>query len=229
MKFRDFLAKKIPYLGKLKRFTVALINKVNQKSSYSQHKEDIFLVDYFNQNKLDPKEWTYIDVGANHPSDISNTCLLYNNGLSGIIVEPNKELIKLFKWFRPKDLRLQLGCSNKSSVLQFFVSKTPVVSSFENDWMGSEVYDSYFVPVMRLDEAVANLINKRIFLVSIDVEGLNYEVLEGSQETINKSLFLCIEFDSKDDITRYEKLLGDSFTISKVLGCNAIFKNLKFE
>jgi FkbM family methyltransferase len=226
--FRYIFVKYFNFLGKYKRFFIALKDVYIYKSKYSQHGEDVFFLDYINKKNIRINDYIYIDVGANHPTDISNTFLLYKNGMNGFIIEPNLELLNLFKFFRRKDLIFPIGVSNESNMSQFFISKTPVLSSFKKDWRNSEISVSYYVPIMTLDDALRNNISKPIFLISIDVEGLNKEVLEGAIKVISKSLLVCIEFENINDKINYCSILGPSFKPLIDLGCNTIFENIDF-
>ena len=222
---KKFLIRYFPFLGKYKRFLKAIQHSIQNIDTYSQHKEDIFFIDYIKKNNLSITNYIYVDVGANHPTDISNTFLLYKNGMKGIIVEPNQELINLFKFFRKKDILFNIGVGNVTSMLNFFVSKTPVISSFIDSWGDSDISDNYFVPVMLLDDALRNIEQKPIFLLSIDVEGMNTEALEGAKETFSKSLLVCIEWDDLNEKEKYSKILGSNFNPIIDLGCNKIFEN----
>lgn len=225
---KKFLIRYFPFLGKYKRFLKAIQHSIQNIDTYSQHKEDIFFIDYIKKNNLSITNYIYVDVGANHPTDISNTFLLYKNGMKGIIVEPNQELINLFKFFRKKDILFNIGVGNVTSMLNFFVSKTPVISSFIDSWGDSDISDNYFVPVMLLDDALRNIEQKPIFLLSIDVEGMNTEALEGAKETFSKSLLVCIEWDDLNEKEKYSKILGSNFNPIIDLGCNTIFENKNF-
>jgi FkbM family methyltransferase len=219
-----FLINNFPYLGRFKRLAKAWFHNISPvKTSYSQHQEDKYIFEFLQQYDLTGA--VYIDVGANHPSDISNTYLLYRNGFQGIIVEPNQELIGLFRRFRKKDIALMIGCSNMNTILPFHISKTPVLSSFSNDRQDLNIFKTHYLPVMQLDAAVLNIPFDFISLLSIDVEGLNYEVLEGSKQCIERSLLICIEYDGEEDKQRYISLLGPGFQLSQEFGCNMLFIN----
>jgi FkbM family methyltransferase len=190
--------------------------------SYSQHREDILFWEYL--SAFDLKNSVYVDVGANHPSDISNSYLLYRKGLRGIVVEPNLELVRLFRQVRKKDIPLNIGCGSTNTILPFTVSKTPVLSSFSES-RDVNGYKRSYLPVMRLDDALQHLSFDFINLLSIDVEGMNYEVLLGAKESIQKTLLLCLEFDGEDDRQRQLGLLPPQFELIKECGCNLILKN----
>ncbi|MEO6669114.1 MAG: FkbM family methyltransferase [Ferruginibacter sp.] len=221
--FKDFLIKHFPSLGKYKRFIVAVVNSIAAvKKSYSQHGEDVFILETLQQYDLQGS--MYLDIGANHPTDISNTYLLYRHKMQGIIIEPNEELIKLFRRFRKRDIPLMIGCSNTNAILKFNISSTPVVSSFSDDH-SINIHRSVYLPVMKLDDAIRNLPIGFISFLSIDVEGLNYEVLEGGKNTIAKCLLICIEFDTEADRQKISVLLQADFDFLKTFGCNLFFIN----
>lgn len=192
------------------------------RDSYSQHREDAFIWQILQRYNLEGS--VYIDIGANHPTDISNTYLLYRNGLRGLVVEPNRELLNLFSRFRKGDILLPIGCSNINAVMPFHVSKTPVVSSFEAE-SAVNVYRTEYLPVMRADEAFSRFSFSFVNLFSIDVEGLNKEVLEGATETIKRSLIVCIEFDSPEEKKEIIQIMGEGFELLQTFGCNMIFLN----
>jgi FkbM family methyltransferase len=222
---RKFLIKYFPSFGRYKRFLVAVIHKVFVKSSYSQYQEDTFFLDFLEKHKIDVCNYIYVDVGANHPTDISNTYLLYRKGMSGIVLEPNRELCRLFKFARGRDTVLNIGCSNFSGITRFNVSKTPVLSSFRKEWQDSDIYLSYLVPVLRLDDALRNIYDKDIFLLTVDTEGYNYMTLEGSVQTLKKSLLVCLEWDEENEKKNYEILLAPDFSFLQDFGCNSIYLN----
>jgi FkbM family methyltransferase len=225
---KDILVNHFPQLGRYKRWAKAWMDHVAPvKPSYSQHREDIFIWEYLKGYPL--KGSVYVDVGGNHPSDISNSYLLYRHGLEGIVVEPNQELIGLFRKFRKKDIALGIGCSNTNAILPFHISKTPVLSSFSEDREDLNVYRTRYLPVIRLDDALQKFTVKFVSLLSIDVEGLNYEVLEGAQKTAERSLLVCLEYDNDDDRRRLLSLLGDQFELIKEFGCNMLLVNRRLE
>lgn len=226
---KNFIIEYFPWLGMIKRFFHALYHQLLLKNSYSQFGEDAYLYDLI--KKIDVSEYSYVDVGANHPTSISNTYLLYRSGMSGIVIEPNSELITLFKIFRRRDIPLQIGCSNFTSISPFHISKTPVVSTFtkEHNFYNSNNVDRVrYVPVMKLDDALSNLNQTLISLLNIDVEGWNKEVLMGARNTCENVAVLCIEFDSDEDLIEYKNILGSKFMMDRIFGCNVIFINRRF-
>jgi FkbM family methyltransferase len=221
--FKKIIINNFAFLGKYKRLFVALRDNVlSTKYTYSQHQEDVFIKKEL--GKYDLKGSIYIDVGANHPTDISNTYMLYRMGYSGIIIEPNQEFSKLYSSFRRKDIVLGIGCGNKAEMLKFNISKTPVISSFSNE-RDINIYKSVYVPIMPLDSAVKNIYFSFVSLLNIDVEGLNYEVLEGALQTLKKSLLICIEYDTPEEEEKIKTFLINDFAFIKKVSCNLFFLN----
>lgn len=223
---KKYIVHYFPTLGKLKRFLVALYNHFRPiKQSYSQHNEDYIVKQLLQHYRIDKNRDIYIDIGANHPTDISNTYLFYRLGFKGVVIDPNTELISLFKLFRKRDIALAIGCSNNNSIAKFNISKTPVISSFSENFE-NDVYKSLYCPLIKLDDVVVNIEFETCYLLSIDVEGLNFEALLGSVNTLNRVLFLCIEFDNNNEEEKITDLLKtNNFLLIDRIHCNLLFIN----
>ncbi len=221
---KEFVVNHFPFLGKYKRFLKALIQSRQQKRlSFSQHGEDKFVFE--NLLKFDLFSGIYVDVGANHPTDISNTYLFYKNGFRGVIVEPNKEFSSLYGFFRKRDFVFSVGCGAVASLLPFNISKTPVLSSFGQIEDTQNAWKTEFVPVFPLDTIVNAIKHEWIFFLNIDVEGFTEQVVAGGENTINNSLFLCIELDLIKEKHIAEQIEKCGMEVFKVVECNVVFKN----
>jgi len=141
-----------------------------------------------------------------------------------LIIEPNPELISLFFKFRSRDIALPIGCSNTASLSKFNISKTPVVSSFISA-REHNFYKSIYVPVLPVDVALKSIDRAFISLLSIDVEGLNSEVLKGAAGTLPNTLLLCVEYDNDAEKVSFIEFLGQDFVLTKEFGCNLFFIN----
>jgi FkbM family methyltransferase len=222
---KKFLVTYFPSLGKYKRFLVAGVNLLQPtKKTYSQHNEDEYFHNILTNYNIDKVNDIYVDIGANHPMDISNTYLFYRNGFRGVAVDPNTELISLFKIFRKRDIALAVGCSDENTVLKFKISKTPVLSSFSDD-VEVDIYEEYYCPIVRVDDLLKNIQFGIIFFLSIDVEGLNFEVLTSAKKTLSKVLLLCIEYEDKEqEIITLMEQNGFKF-LKNISNCNLVFIN----
>lgn len=224
------LANRFPALGAARRFARAARDRLGAaRATYSQHGEDRILFD-----EIRRAGWTsqpYVDVGANHPSDISNTYLLYREGMHGVVIEPNRELITLHRWVRPRDIALPVGCGSHDTLAKFFYSSTPVTSSFEESTMmgqGTRVLAAEYLPVFTLDTIVRALGLQRISLISIDTEGRDLDVLAGARETLERTLLLCVEFSSPEGEAELRRTVSSPFEVIGTYGCNLVWRNTRY-
>lgn len=227
------LVKRFPVLGVYKRHLLGLVDSLAPaKKSYSQYAEDEYLKQQLEQYNL--KDGMYVDIGSNHPTRISNTYLFYRMGLRGIAIEPNVELTKQHNRLRPRDIVLNVGCGDTPSLGQLKVGKAPVLSHFQSneenqaisEALGFECWRTEYVSILPLDLIVKEVSPEWIFLMSVDVEGLDYEVLKGAKETLSKVLFCCVEANNEAEEKRLDALLtNEGFCLLKKAHCNLIYVN----
>jgi len=89
------------------------------KKTYSLFQEDLFIKKYFKNRS----KGFFIDVGCYHPLDGNNTQLLYKKGWNGINFDINHYSIKLFEFFRKRDINIHSGISNKKTKLTMYYRK----------------------------------------------------------------------------------------------------------
>lgn len=155
-----------------------------QRVSYAQEGEDLILRRVFE----DQRKGFYIDVGAHHPQRFSNTCLFYQAGWSGINIDAAPGSMRLFQRLRPRDTNLELAVGEPAPPKTFYVFNEPALNTFdpkhvkEYQSSGYRVVAQISVPVRALrdilDEHLAP--GRRIDFLSIDVEGLDLEVLQSN-------------------------------------------------
>lgn len=90
--------------------------------SFSQHGQDIVVREMFNFLGIDKP--SYIDLGAHHPYEISNTAILYNAGCRGINVEADPSLMGAFLRIRKEDVNLCVGCGTEEGELPYYILHT---------------------------------------------------------------------------------------------------------
>ncbi len=218
-----------PFTSGISRFVKAILHAAaGQKKSYSQHGEDVFIWELLNK-ELPGVQHKYIDVGGFHPTLISNTYLMYRKNMSGVVVEPNSELAGLHRTFRPRDIQLQVACSNVNRISKFYLQKTfPALSSLNNAETPKKIKCEY-VPVFTLDAIYDSVDFTNISFLSVDVEGYDFEVLQGGEKTLRNTFLVCIECDNTEMEEKIKSFLGErGFTYLKRFECNLIFKNEKF-
>jgi FkbM family methyltransferase len=164
--------------------------------SYAQNFEDVLLNRIFKHKT----KGFYIDVGALHPTVDSVTKAFYDRGWSGINIEPIKEYYNLFAKERPRDINLNIALSNLEGNLEFF----QVVGQPGNSTLNKEIADQiaqekgldvsqYTVSVKTLTEVCTKYVNQQIDFLKIDVEGLEEQVILGSNWEVFRPTVLVIE------------------------------------
>ena len=149
------------------------------RPTYAQTGEDIILASYLDLSR----PGTYVDVGCHHPLKGSNTFLLYSRGWKGLAIDGNEELIRLFRRLRPRDTALHAVVSNLAEDVTFTIAKAAELSTisanFEKEWIGDQGVEKRValrsVTLGQLFEQ--HKVPYSFELLSIDVEGHDYEVL----------------------------------------------------
>lgn len=169
----------------------------------------------------------YVEVGGNHPINMSNTYRLYRRGMRGYVVEPNADLIRLHRLVRPGDCSIQCACGSQAGVLEFIH-----LPNHENSYIGKDKgplpseATVEAIPLLTVDQILSGD-HRPVFLLSIDTEGHDFEVLGGAQETLTRTTIVCVELVSANDATSSDelaKLLGDKFTQVGNFGNNTVFR-----
>jgi len=168
----------------LKRFPLHYYRHYN---SYSQEGEDLIIKTYFEGN---PKyKGFYVDIGAYHPIRFSNTYLLYKKGWKGINIDPTPDSMKIFKLLRKRDINLEFGVGSEKKEMNFYCFNEPALNSFseklakERDGLKNyKIIKTVKVPVFTLEEVLNQYLpdQQSIDLLNIDVEGLDFEVLQSN-------------------------------------------------
>lgn len=166
--------------------------------TYSQEGEDMVLRRLF----AGVERGFYIDIGAHHPKRFSNTYFFYKHGWRGINIEPNPDMIGLFQRYRPRDVNLGLGVSDRAGELTYFMFNEPALNSFDETIARAKESDERYriigseqVKVDRLDSILEKYLSKgtEIDFMTIDVEGHDMAVLGSSDWGLYRPKCLLVE------------------------------------
>jgi len=80
-----------------------------RRRAYAQFGEDLFLDAYFHGQATG----VYVDVGAFHPRQFSNTQLLHERGWRGLNVDATPGSMRLFDALRPGDVNVEAAVSDE--------------------------------------------------------------------------------------------------------------------
>ena len=157
------------------------------------------------------KRPTVIDVGCN----IGMTCLLFrklNRNANIIALDPLPLHAKRAKENNPDCLVLNAGASDKAGSLTFYVGN--YLCTF-NKQIAGEIIREQEVEIVRVD----SLTDQNVFLLKIDTDGHNQQVLEGCTGILQRTRFIIVEreagvdefFSKHPEFILYHQTDGDSF------------------
>jgi FkbM family methyltransferase len=159
------------------------------EESYAQRYDDVvvdqLIAGYLVRNKLSRLSLSYIEIGANHPVCTNSTYLLYKKyGANGILVEANPKLAANLKQFRPRDEVIQAAVvASDVEEITFYLSPENEISSvdksFVERWKDGRtgIQQEIKVKTVRVNQLLERMVGVDSLYLSIDVEGLDYEVL----------------------------------------------------
>jgi FkbM family methyltransferase len=153
--------------------------------SYSQEGEDRILARIFEHKA----EGFYVDVGAHHPTFLSNTYLFYQRGWRGINLDAAPGSMAAFRNLRPADINLELAIGEQPGSLPFHIFNDPALSTFDarvakeregvGNWRVVEVKPIEVRPLAQVLEEYLPA-GRSIDFLSVDVEGLDLPVLRSN-------------------------------------------------
>jgi FkbM family methyltransferase len=213
---------------------------------YSQCQEDVFLNTNIFKNK---RNGTYIELGALDGELYSNTKFFEETlNWTGILIEPHPDKFISLKQNRPNNFLFNKLVSCYTGPLQFryFVNHHAAVSGVENTMPQSHFdtfFDSnnefhktlpqkkmYMTPV-KLSEIIKETKLTHIDLLSLDVEGHEYEVLQSWDFSVPIDVILIETLGAqpeKDELCR-EILIKNNYKFITKCAHNEIFTLNTFE
>ncbi len=200
---------KIKYY-RFRAYLVSHLINLNENLIFNKRLKKVYL------NLLKGEEFkTIIDVGVNKGQSIQFFKKL-NKSVKIIGFEPNKKLYESLKKRKYKYCDLyNLGCSSQNGKLRFYENILNESSTFEkvnssSEWLKKKekvlgvslknmIIDTYEIPVIRLADFLnTNYKNKKIDLVKIDVEGHEYDALQGLFPLKNQIKYIQLEEHGDD-------------------------------
>lgn len=202
---------------------------------YGQHYEDLIILAIFGYIGIDRP--SYMDLGANHPYNISNTALMYRGGCRGINVDANTETINLFNIVRPDDCNINVGVAVKAGSMLFYkFSDTCGLNTFSkkdadnmSNTFGVNINEVVELPVVTLKMLIDEYCGGNFpDYLDCDIEGYDYDVLKSYNLSINGPKVLCVEVRTKEFL-KFDMLMGDYdyFRFCKI-GENSIYVKEEF-
>jgi FkbM family methyltransferase len=141
----------------------------------------------------------YLDLGAHHPTYISNTFLFYARGSRGVCVEADPELYKKIARRRPRDTCLNAAVAPDDGRVSFHVMDGRALSTVSGEavesyrGMGRSVTRTIDVEALSPATLLKRYFAATPHLVSLDVEGLDMEILRAWDFESNRPEVLIVE------------------------------------
>lgn len=190
---------------------------------YSQYGEDKIIENFINNRFIG----NVLDIGANDGKMLSNSLHFIENGWGGTMIEASpvsfQRLTKLHEG-NEKIQCLNFCLSNENKKLIFYRNKTHLhkgdtdllSTASEESFLGSKrsgnEFETIELDAVRFDSIVEKLKYDKYELISIDIEGYDFEIL--SQMNLEKfdCKILVIEYNSnlsiRNNIIQYSKNFG---------------------
>jgi len=161
--------------------------KKNQDGSvsYSQSGEDMILKIIFSNKQ----NGVYVDIGAHHPSQYSNTKFFAQRGWTGINIEPMPGTKAIFDAERPNDVNLELLISEAEGEVEFYLFDPPLMNTMSKEQVKEnekfewcKFKETVLIPSLPLGRLLDKYLEagKKIDFMSIDVEGAEMAVLRSN-------------------------------------------------
>jgi hypothetical protein len=204
---------------------------------YGQNSEDSILVKY-----LPEGNGRYLDVGSGWPVRGSNSYYFYKRGWNGLTIDPIDQNILLQKIFRPRDhqIRALIGIAHGEADFYRF---EPYEYSTSNVQVAKDIIqlkqarlvnvERY--SIMRLDSLNLKALPSEPTLLSIDVEGKDFDVLLSINWNEYLPRVICIETWSNHSEYKIEinsllkergYLLKEEISLSNIYVHNSYLKSI---
>jgi FkbM family methyltransferase len=177
---------------------------------FSQEGEDILLARIFDGQE----RGLYVDVGAHHPQRFSNTYYFYLRGWRGINIDAAPGSMAPFEALRPGDINLEVPISDSRQVLTYYSFNEPALNSFspevaqERDGMGDfRIVSEQQLETRTLAEVLGEHLapGAEIDFMSVDVEGLDYQVLKSNDWTRFRPRIVLVEDLNISDLQQLDE------------------------
>jgi FkbM family methyltransferase len=155
---------------------------------YSQNDEEKHIVEFFGEDS----SGRFLDIGAYDGVTFSNVRRLWELGWSGVLVEPNPASFKAL-------MKNNAAIGPERCLMPFHTSNDAVSTLSEAHkaiWEKDAKYRKIHVCVVEVAHLIANFPGPYRF-INLDVEGMNFELLQLLPLDDLSCECICIEFEDK--------------------------------
>jgi FkbM family methyltransferase len=200
---RQFLKRRlgpsgVEFLKRCYRWVDDRFIPVAPKKSYAQLGEDLIIDGLVQWMKI-PRPY-YLDLGAHHPTLLSNTYYFYLRGAHGVCAEPDPFLCRRFRRKRPRDTVLNVGVgTGPETVADFYVMMSRGLNTFSREEAkalenaGEGIVEVLKIPLVNVNDLIAKHCQRCPEFVSVDVEGLDFALLQSFDFGRYRPEVFCVE------------------------------------
>lgn len=170
--------------------------------SIAEQGEDVVLKKILNVMFSVEQNVTYLDIGCGHPFRGSNTYLFCRENSSGVIVDANPQYKEENLRLRPKDIFLNIGVVGRLDKKEMIFYPRRQIGTFVSErTKGWKMKEEISVPIMHINDLLKEYFSGReLDLMSVDVEGLDEEILMAIDYSIYRPKVIVME-SSKVDLS----------------------------
>jgi len=218
-----------------------------QKTTYSQSGEDSIVGYILNYLNIPFDQVSYLDLGANHAKELSNSYFFYKQGARGVLVEANPELIDELKKERSGDIILNkaIALNTDQKEIEFYslsgdgLSTISYEAAMETCKANPEIFikEKYKIPVITVEDIFDTYFSEsNPTIMSIDLEGIEMEVLKQIDLKKHRPIIIIIEdipysprliIDGKEN-KALDFLNGNGYTEYAFTGINGIYLDREY-
>lgn len=194
---------------------------------YSQNQEEKYILEYFGEFK-----GTLLDIGANDGKTLSNSLALIELGWKAVLVEPSDSAFHMLEQLHGENNNVQLfnlAISEEDCTIDFFDSgehlgrgDTGLLSTLKESelerWKNSGMeFTKTKTEALSIESFFSIFRNKTFDFISIDAEGMDWEILKQIDLSKTETKLICVETNSIET----EKYID----YCKQFGMRLIYKN----
>lgn len=171
--------------------------------TYAQAYEDVILMSILTaeitKRKSQLRGLTFLEIGANHPVNTSPSYYFEKHlGVPCVLVEANPALInELNKHRKGTVIHGAVTAGHEQQEVDFHISPDNEISSVNKDfvhaWKDGKITETIKVPTLCINCLLESVSRSESIILSIDIEGHDYEILTDIDFGTFKPLIIMIE------------------------------------
>jgi FkbM family methyltransferase len=204
--------------------------------SYSQNNEDLIVQQLFGSFK-----GRLLEIGANNGTMLSNSKLLIENDWKAILIEPSSTFaeLQLLHKDNPNIICHNIGIGERDEIVTFYESGAHVPAGDDQALVSSVNYDEtirWRQSGVQFEEKKVQLLSWNSFLystfidkfdfISIDVEGLEWSILQQIDLDDIGCKVLCIEYNGDRELFKKFSEYCKGFRLVDCNNENLIFSRI---